>query len=272
MQVKSTLFTDEAGPVMRRAVLDAISAIVKDRACHALFVYLAGHGVTHSAYGEKLLLSDVASDDAEAINLQDTRQRARSCGIPHVIIIYDACRSFATTDRLRAILGGPIFPAVPGTKIGGHVDVFYACAPDESSFEMPDTSGAHPSNYKAFFTEVLLDALRAPDTSLRDTQLGSRAIAVIPSSRLEDMLERQIPRRAAQSSPRSSSRPTSTCFRTCRANSSQSWRLAAERVPARREAWSPSTRSCAAAARLGKGEPAPGAARSRRRMPRRPTS
>ena len=43
----------------------------------------------------------------------------------------------------------------------------------------------------------------------REHALGSRAIAVIPSSRLEDMLERQIPRRAAQSQP-AFNRPTST--------------------------------------------------------------
>jgi hypothetical protein len=202
VQVTSTLFTEETGPVTRRRILDAISAVVKDRACDALFIYLAGHGVAHSAYEEKLLLSDVANDDAEAINLQIAKQRGKYCGIPHVIIVYDACRSYANTARLKAVSGGPIFPADPGSKTGGHLDVFYACAPDESSFEIADTSGAHPDNYKAFFTEVLLEALRHPDEALvEDATLGRQAIAVIPCSRLEAMLERQIPKLAAESVP-----------------------------------------------------------------------
>lgn len=202
VEVTSTLFTEESGPVTRRKILDAVSAVVKDRACDALFIYLAGHGVAHSAYEEKLLLSDVVNDDAEAINLQIAKQRGKYCGIPHVVIIYDACRSFATTDRLKAVAGGPIFPAGSSSKTGGHVDVFYACAPDESSFEIADTSGAHPDNYKAFFTEVLLDALRRPDASLvENAMLGRQPVVVIPSSRLEAMLERQIPRLAADAKP-----------------------------------------------------------------------
>jgi hypothetical protein len=202
VEVTSTLFTEETGPVTRRRILDAISDVVKDRACDALFIYLAGHGVAHSAYEEKLLLSDVANDDAEAINLQIAKQRGKYCGIPHVVIVYDACRSFATTDRLKAVSGGPIFPAGSSTKTGGHVDVFYACAPDESSFEVADSSGAHPDNYKAFFTEVLLDALRHPDSALVESAtFGTKAVEVIPCARLEAMLERQIPRLAAESEP-----------------------------------------------------------------------
>jgi hypothetical protein len=202
VQVTSTLFTEDEGPVTRRRILDAISAVVKDRACDALFIYLAGHGVAHSAYEEKLLLSDVTNDDAEAINLQIAKQRGKYCGIPHVVIIYDACRSFATTDKLKAVSGGPIFPAGSISKTGGHVDVFYACAPDESSFEIADTSGAHPDNYRAFFTEVLLDALHKPDVTLvEQAKLGGAAVEVIPCARLETMLERQIPRLAADSNP-----------------------------------------------------------------------
>jgi hypothetical protein len=188
--------------VTRRKILDAISAVVKDRACDALFIYLAGHGVAHSAYEEKLLLSDFTIDDAESINLQIAKQRGKYCGIPHVVIVYDACRSFATTDKLKAVAGGPIFPAGSISKTGGHVDVFYACAPDESSFEIADTSGAHPDNYKAFFTEVLLDTLRKPDATLvEQAKLGRETVTVIPCARLEAMLERQIPKLAADSEP-----------------------------------------------------------------------
>jgi len=202
VQVTSTLFTEDTGPVTRRRILDAVSQVVQDRACDVLFIYLAGHGVAHSAYEEKLLLSDVANDDAEAVNLQIAKQRGKYCGIPHVVIVYDACRSFATTDKLKAVSGGPIFPAGSSTKTGGHVDVFYACAPDESSFEVADSSGAHPDNYKAFFTEVLLEALRHPDAALvENATFGTTSVAVIPSARLEAMLERQIPRLAAASNP-----------------------------------------------------------------------
>ena len=202
--VESTLITDEEADavVTRAAVLTAVKAALK-RSGDVLFLYLAGHGIAHSAYEEKLLLSSVLDDDAEAINLLVVRERSKRCSIPHVIVIYDACRTYANTERLRQVAGGPVFPLDADRRGAGHVDFFYACAPDESSFEVAENSGAHPNNFKAFFTESLLAALERPTPDLienLDLSAG-QSVTVIPCARLELMLERDVPRRAAESTP-----------------------------------------------------------------------
>jgi Caspase domain len=202
VEVSSTLLTDAKGTsVTRSSILRAVKDAI-DRSCDVLFIYLAGHGVAHSAYEEKLLLSGVKDDDSEAVNLAIVKQRAKFCGIPHVVVIYDACRSFAVTEKLRQISAGPIFPPTTNSKTGGHVDIFYACAPDGSSYEVADNSGAHPKNYKAFFTELLIDSiLTAPADLIEIAQLGQAAIPVISCAKLELLLEHDVPKKAAAASP-----------------------------------------------------------------------
>jgi hypothetical protein len=197
-QVQSQLLTDENEPVTRRQVLDAVSKVVADRACDVLFLYLSGHGVAHTAYEEKFLLSDVARDDTEAINLRPTIERAKRCGLPHVVIVYDACRSVANTEKLRQIAGGPVFPSGSVTKRGEPVDTFFACAPDESAFEVAAAGGPQPKAHEAFFTNVLLGTLDdPPEPIVQTTTLSNQPVRVIPSATLEALLEAEIPKLAA---------------------------------------------------------------------------
>jgi Caspase domain len=200
VKVESELMVDADGPVTRRQILDAIQKVVDKRACDVFFLYLAGHGLALSAYDERLLLSDVKNDDSEAIKMRGVIDRAKRCGLPHVVIIYDACRSVANTERLRQIEGGQIFPGVVATKIGQPIDVFYACAPDESAFETGVTPDIQPDAYAAFFTTMLLGALRdPPDTIVRT--IDSTSMRVIPSHTLEKLLEEEVPLKAAAWDP-----------------------------------------------------------------------
>lgn len=202
-QVESQLLTDENGSVTRRQVLDAVARIVAARSCDVLFLYLSGHGVAHTAYEEKFLLSDVARDDTEAINLRPTIERAKRCGLPHVVIVYDACRSVANTERLRQVSGGPVFPSGSVTRRGEPVDTFFACAPDESAFEVAAAGGPQPEAHEAFFTKVLLSTLDdPPEPIIQMTTLSGQPVRVIPSATLEAMLEAEIPKLAsAQAKP-----------------------------------------------------------------------
>src|ERR1022692_1988662 len=99
VNVDSTLLTDRDGsPVTYRNVVDAVKEIVDRRSCDALFLYFCGHGVMPNPYEEHFLLSDVKNYETEAVNLNQSIQDAKYCGLSHVVIIYDACRTSAEGD------------------------------------------------------------------------------------------------------------------------------------------------------------------------------
>ena len=202
VQVRSVLFTETAGAVRRQKILKVVSDLLKKGGCDVLYIYLAGHGVALNAYEERLLLSKASEDGAEAITLETVKDKGQYCGIPHTIIVWDACRSYANTDKLREVVGGPIFPPGSGGKIAGHVDLFMACSRGDSSYEVAPDSGANPKNYRAFFTEALLNEVKNPDFGLlAETSIGGEKAVVIPSKLLEDRLKEKVPKLAIKSVP-----------------------------------------------------------------------
>ncbi len=193
VEVDSTLLTDRnRGIVTHSKVADVIGEIVKKRACDTLFLYFSGHGVTTGGYEEKFLLSRVDRYKNETVNILTTRLDAKYCGISHVVIVYDACRSLAD-DASLSKLGGSSVIAAEGTA--GHVDLFFACPPDDSAYEIPRTK-------QAFFTSVLLELLKKPPAGMLEaTTIRKKSVYVIPSHRLEAFLKDEVPKRAARATP-----------------------------------------------------------------------
>ena len=192
VNVDSTLLTDKDGsPVTYRNVVDAVKEIVDRRACDALFLYFCGHGVMPNPYEEHFLLSDVKNYETEAVNLNQSIQDAKYCGLSHVVIIYDACRTSAEGD-LRRIGGRSIIK--PRDKVQpGHVDVFMACGPDQSAYLIPRAK-------QAFFTSILLDILRAKPPEIVEAY-RPQLTYMIPSKRLEKLLYREVPKLAGAANP-----------------------------------------------------------------------
>ena len=88
------VLTDEAGPVTIQQIKSAIKAIVEKGTIEQLVVYFSGHGV-NIRYGEYWLLSDAPDDTQAAVNVEGSVVLARRAGIPHVVLVSDACRTAA---------------------------------------------------------------------------------------------------------------------------------------------------------------------------------
>lgn len=216
VQVHSLLFTEGNGPVRRKRILNAVTSLLKKGGCDVLYIYLAGHGLGIDDDDMKVLLSESGKDGAEAIHLRRLVRRVAHCGIPHVIIIWDACRTYANSDTLRDIQGGPIFPTDTGEhKKSGTIDLFLATARGEAAYEVPVTptvaptssepvaevkNGADPTIYKAFFTETLLHEIAHPARVMTAT-IGGAVVPVLPSSTLAKRLAETVPLLALKSVP-----------------------------------------------------------------------
>jgi hypothetical protein len=216
VQVRSLLFTEGKGPVRRQKILNAVTSLLKKGGCDVLYIYLAGHGLGIDDDDMKVLLSESGKDGAEAIHLRRLERRVAHCGIPHVIIIWDACRTYANSDTLRDIQGGPIFPTDTGEhKQSGTIDLFLATARGEAAYEVavpPGAqgaaaataalvkNGADPTIYKAFFTETLLQEVANPAKVMTAT-VGGATVPVVPSSTLAKRLSETVPLLALKSVP-----------------------------------------------------------------------
>jgi len=65
------------------------------------------------------------------VNVPGSIWLARNVGIPHVVVISDACRSRPNTSRLSQVQGGVIFPNESPRTPRPAVDVFYAALPGD---------------------------------------------------------------------------------------------------------------------------------------------
>jgi hypothetical protein len=178
VKVTSTVLTDAKGEVTSRQVRDEADRFIKKKAYDLLILYFAGHGIIKSGGDEQVLLSGIARYNDEAIDIATTAKNARTCGISHVMIISDACRSPTTYGGdLDQVSGQPAFPrgAVTGVT-RSEVDVFYATEPSRQAKEYKGVG---------FFTEYLLSVLRdSPPEIHADWPKVSPARPVVPAKLL----------------------------------------------------------------------------------------
>lgn len=149
--------TDKIQPVTAKLIKDAIKAELDKGDVEQLFVYFAGHGV-NVRMGEYWLLSGAPDDSQEAVNVRGSDDLARYCGVPHVVLISDACRTAADTIQAQNVSGSEIFPNSNLSGTQKPVDLFYACTLGRPAHEVRDVNIA-ASEFRAIYTEELLAAL-----------------------------------------------------------------------------------------------------------------
>src|SRR6516162_5267838 len=88
------VLTDTEKPVDASAIKNAIKKLVDAANIGQLVVYFAGHGVNRQRH-EYWLLSDAPDDPNAAVNVAGSVGLAATCGIPHIVLISDACRTAA---------------------------------------------------------------------------------------------------------------------------------------------------------------------------------
>lgn len=150
------VLSDDGGmPVTAADVKKAIRRFVDDGTIEQLFLYFAGHGA-NVRYGEYWLLSGAPDDPDEAVNVEGSIPLARQCGIPHVVLISDACRTAAASIQSQVVQGSIVFPNLVTVK-PGCVDVFYATLVGKPALEVSDPNA--PDVFDAVYTIGLVNGL-----------------------------------------------------------------------------------------------------------------
>lgn len=172
------ILTDEGGEVRTHEVFDAVRGLVERATVEQLLVYFAGHGV-NNGYSEYWLLSDAPENPNEAVNVAGSVVLAERSGIPHVVLVSDACRTRPDSISALSVTGSEMFPNQPPAGPAASVDVFYACLLGDPAAEFGDPEDA-AAVFRSVYTEVLLEALEGghPDLIERVSD-GSDAYDVV---------------------------------------------------------------------------------------------
>lgn len=179
-------------------VYDAVAGLVAQPTLEQLIVYFAGHGV-NNGQSEFWLLSGAPTNPNEAVNVAASALFAERCGVPHVVLISDACRTAPAGVQALAVMGASIFPNVPPPAgPGGSVDQFFACLLGDPAHEIADPQQSARA-YRSVYTDVLGEALigRHPDL-LTHVGEGAEAVDVVRPWTLARGLPDLVTRRLQQ--------------------------------------------------------------------------
>jgi hypothetical protein len=188
------LLTDGGGrKVTPDLIYDAIAAILNGAGVDQLILYFAGHGV-NIARSERWLLSDAPARSNAAVNVSGTVELARYSGIPHVVLISDACRTAAEGIQAQGVTGSEVFPNETRSERAKPVDQFYACLLGRPAAEIKDPKQAAAS-YSALYTEALLEALQGNPSDLFEADAPPDTALYLRPRKLEEYLEAELPRR-----------------------------------------------------------------------------
>jgi len=189
----STLLTDSTGqPVTLADIVAAVRSIVEKRTYGQLIVFFSGHGFLKGPDYEIWLLSGAPGNPNEAVNVPGSISLARNCGIAHIAVISDACRSLATSMSMGQVMGSVIFPNEQPRSPRPEVDLFYATLPGDPAMEVPPDKAA--LEYRGIFTDCLLNGLtgKVAEVKCQLQEVGGAKI-VVPSRPLKKYLEVAVP-------------------------------------------------------------------------------
>lgn len=176
-------------PVTADDVRKAIRRFVDDGTIEQLFVYFAGHGA-NVRYGEYWLLSGAPDDANEAVNVEGSIPLARQCGIPHVVLISDACRTAAASIQSQSVQGSIVFPNTTPSAKPGCVDVFYATLVGKPALEVSDPDA--PASFDAIYTTGLVTGLGG-EANPESAQVGGKHVQRVRPWPLKRYLASAIP-------------------------------------------------------------------------------
>ncbi|KAF1685259.1 hypothetical protein B1992_12835 [Pseudoxanthomonas broegbernensis] len=191
------LITDASGPVHPDHIYEAIGRIVNGPGVDQLILYFAGHGVNINR-SEVWLLSDAPERTSAAVNVRGSVDLARYCGIPHVVVISDACRVAPEGIQAQNVVGQDVFPNNAASDRSHPVDQLFACRLGRTAAEILDP-GEAAGSYTALYTEELLHALQGRYRELLDAGADAADPAhYLYPRRLARHLEAAIPRIVAE--------------------------------------------------------------------------
>jgi hypothetical protein len=190
------VLADEAGEVRVHQIADAIEEIVGLTTVEQLIIYFSGHGVNNR--GEYWLLSRAPANANEAVNVEGSVLLARYCGIGHIVLISDACRTAADGIQAQHVAGSDIFPNEPGSGLEQPVDIFFASARGKPALEVKDPVEA-ANGFSALYTEMLVECLRGEHAEVLDyeDEDGTKTGLVRPW-KLKGHLRDSVPKRLKQ--------------------------------------------------------------------------
>lgn len=155
--------SDEDGkPVTAQAIKDAISAIRAPRTVEQLFIYFAGHGI-YQRSTEYWLLSGAPVDANEAVNLHASTEAARRSGIPHIVLIADACRTTGSGIDTVDVTGSTVFENLAESGARVRIDRIYAA---ERGYESLEVRAGPADRFHGVFSEIMSDVLSGADVRL----------------------------------------------------------------------------------------------------------
>jgi hypothetical protein len=187
--------SDDNGPVTAQQLKDAIGSLVDRGTVDQLILYFTGHGINIDS--EYWLLSGAPRDTEAAVNVEGSVRLARYCGIGHVLLISDCCRSAAEGLQMQQVKGSNVFPNDPVSGTEKPVDILFACARGKPSLEVDRAKVAEAvKSYSALYSEVLLEYLNGQhEDALDRVQEDGSFVGLLRLGTLADDLKMEVPHR-----------------------------------------------------------------------------
>jgi hypothetical protein len=223
------VLTDDGGRRVRaHEIVDAIEKLLAPRTLEQLIVYFSGHGIHNR--GDYWLLSDAPVKGAEAVNVEGSIQTARYCGVDHVVLVSDACRTAPDGIQALGVTGTDIFPNDPVDGNERAVDAFFACARGKPALEVRDPVQS-ANAFSAVYTEILWECLEGKHADVIDrVQQAGVEVGLVRAWKLADELLKEVPPRLRQKLGRT---PTVNQTPVARIGSRDGWlsQLAVAQLP-----------------------------------------
>jgi hypothetical protein len=184
------LITDEHTAVTRSLIFQCIKDLVRKNSYSQMVIYFSGHGIWKSVNDEKWLLTNVAEDSMEAVNVQASASMAGSSGIPYIVFISDACRTGTIDPIVSQVTGSSIFP--PGQNFSKHsLDMLFSTKALDPSYELKARSEVATSY--GIYTKHLLKGLNGGIGKIITTiNLDGVNTSVVQAYELQEYLETAV--------------------------------------------------------------------------------
>lgn len=202
-----TLTDAEKKHVALGDVYNAVNGLLNPPRYDQLIIYFAGHGFLLAQETEIWMLSGAPANANEAVNLARSRSLSLKCGIPNVVFISDACRTFASNDEFHHVEGGAIFPNQGTYKDDQEIDLFYASSVGDPSYEAKMRQEGKEPVHNGVFTDVLLRGLNDEGKKLAKWYDDPVGRFVVRQRDLKTYLRNEVPKAIAALDPSKDQRP-----------------------------------------------------------------